>query len=71
MTRSHVLAATALLPAQDLLWLHSEPAEWNMNYQMPNHIVRASANGLVGAARGFGPAMSFGQAIFSYISMWS
>ncbi|MBP6698788.1 MAG: T9SS type A sorting domain-containing protein [Flavobacteriales bacterium] len=57
------------LVAQDLLWLHSEPVGWNMNYQMPNHIVRASANGLVGAARGFGPGMNFGQAIFSSISV--
>lgn len=55
--------------AQSLDWLNSEPVGWNMNYQMPNHQVRASTNGLVGSVRGFGPAMSFGQDIFSSISV--
>lgn len=57
------------LVAQDLLWLHSEPVGWSMNYQMPNHQVRTSTNGLVGAVRGFGPAMAYGQDIFSSISV--
>ncbi|MBK8498397.1 MAG: T9SS type A sorting domain-containing protein [Flavobacteriales bacterium] len=62
-------AAFQPLAGQDLLWLNSAPVGWTMNYQMPNHQVRASTNGLVGGVRGFGPAMSFGQDIFSSISV--
>lgn len=64
-----LLGGPELLSAQNLDWLNSEPVGWNMNYQMPNHQVRASTNGLVGGVRGFGPAMAFGQDIFSSISV--
>ncbi len=63
------LFATIPLAAQDLLWLHSEPVGWNLNYQMPNHQVRASSNGLLGGVRGFGPAMNYGQEIFSSLAV--
>ena len=69
LTIALYFATVQPLAGQDLLWLNSAPVGWTMNYQMPNHQVRASTSGLVGAVRGFGPAMSFGQDIFSSLSV--
>ena len=73
----HTLSIASLLSlsvgpraqAQDLQWLHSEPVGWTLNYQMPNHQVRASHNGQVSATRGLGPGFSFGVDIFSSIAV--
>ena len=61
--------ASQRLAAQNLDWLGSSPVGWSLNYQMPNHLVRASANGLVGGVRQFGPGMSFGTEIFNSVSV--
>lgn len=55
--------------AQSLEWLNSAPVGWIMNYQMPNHMVRVSSNGLVGGVRQVGPGMSFGFEVFNSISV--
>lgn len=38
-----------------------------MNYEMPGHLIKASRNGLVSAARQFGDGMSFGQDVFNSV----
>ncbi len=53
--------------AQLVQWLNAAPVGWDMNYEMPGHLIKASRNGLVSVARQFGDGMSFGQDVFNSV----
>ena len=53
--------------AQQVQWLNAAPVGWDLNYEMPCHLIKASHNGQVSVSRQFGDGMSFGQDIFNSI----
>ncbi len=53
--------------AQEVQWLNAAPVGWDLNYEMPGHLIHASRNGQVSVARQFGDGMSFGQDIFNSV----
>lgn len=65
------LSSTCLLfasiCAQEVQWLRSASVGWDMNYQMPGHLIEASRNGHVAVARQFGDGMSYGQDVFNSV----
>ena len=63
-----ILALRALgADAQQVQWLNAAPVGWDLNYEMPGHLIKASHNGHVSVARQFGDGMSFGQDIFNSV----
>ena len=61
--------AGSLLSAQQLEWLNTAPVGWDLNYEMPGHLIKASRNGQVSVARQFGNGMSFGQDVFNSVML--
>lgn len=53
--------------AQQIEWLNAAPVGWDLNYQMPGHLILASPNGHVSVARQFGDGMSYGQDVFNSV----
>ena len=53
--------------AQQVQWLNAAPVGWDLNYEMPGHLIKASHNGHVSVARQFGEGMSFGQDVFNSV----
>src|SRR6187551_1166784 len=53
--------------AQQVEWLNAAPMGWDLNYEMPGHLIKASRNGQVSVARQFGDGMSFGQDVFNSV----
>ncbi|MBK7084542.1 MAG: hypothetical protein IPH53_07690 [Flavobacteriales bacterium] len=66
--RSPLLALLASSSdGQQVQWLNAAPMGWDMNFEMPGHLIQASRNGQVSVARQFGDGMSFGQDIFNSV----